>query len=164
MVGWKATKWGPTSAGCGCPLSCFALFPIWLWVVDIATSFPGSNTYSVWERFHLPQSTIIIQRNVAFKIIEHGKILVFNSYHKKKKGQFFRPPPPHDFRVCDPLGTIIAVTFINSIPFSVYWSNLKFCFVTFSFCGLVSHSEGVFFLHLFLKSPRMDIAKIFLLR
>jgi len=48
----KNNKWGPTSAGCGCPSSCSALF----WVVDVATSFPGLNIYPVLGK--LPSSTV----------------------------------------------------------------------------------------------------------
>lgn len=62
-----------------------------------------------------------------------------------------------------PCGTLITITVINLTPSSIYRSKLKLCFVTsFYINGLVSHPKGVFgFLYLFLKSLRMDIAKIF---
>lgn len=137
-------------------LPCLALFPRLLWVVGFATPFPGLNTYSVWESVHLPQSTIILQWNVVLKVIEQGKVLVFNSYPQGKNISF-----SVSLEYGAPCGTLGAITVINLTPSSVYWSKLKLCFVTsFYISGLISHPEGVFvFLYLFLNGPRMDMAK-----
>lgn len=79
------------------PSEPLALFPSLLWAVGVATSFPALNIHSVWESFYLQQSAIIIHCNVVFKVIEQGRVLVFNRYHqrqtKRNTSQFFFPQP-----------------------------------------------------------------------